>query len=436
MRDFFISTAPHWALFRLSLLLLCCVSAANACDTYDGNLVTIPSVVVAGTTYTNVIATVTAQDLRGVGSNLANPSVAPLPDSYDSTTGLLTIPCVYFGSNTYTNVTVALPVGHVVSVGKSFKTSNIPVLAPVFPLADAYVAQYYNQSVVFKVIPQSGYTYMIDSLAVGNGVPTGMSLDMNGVLSGTAFATGAADVNGYQIPHTYNFGVCAVDTLTRNTTTPCPQTSITIRPITVAASTAGAGSGTVTISPAANPCGTNCYSGYASNDAVTVTATPASGSAFTSWSSIGWSGCPSSNSCTVRANGKVALTATFDIAAPLTGTWVGQWAWAGPAVNGCPANDGGSFSMTLTQNGTSFSGSINAAGIQQLDNNTCAVTSTGPSGGSVTGTISGSTVNLTFNLTGNQLGFTANATLIGNSLKSTSLARTTGGSGSFTITRQ
>ena len=189
------------------------------------------------------------------------------------------------------------------------------VLVTVNPLPDVTVGQTpsYLQTVVSNITPPSPpsiYTYSIDTLAVGNGVPTGMTLNMAGVLSGTPFATGAADVNGYQIPHLYTFGVCATDTLSRTETTPCPQTTITVLPLNLTVTVAGTGSGTVTPSPAGNSCGENCYEGFASGSSVTLTANPAAGSTFT-----GWSACPGTGPCVVKMSTSQAVTATFNQAA-------------------------------------------------------------------------------------------------------------------------
>ena len=122
---------------------------------------------------------------------------------------------------------------------------------------------------------------------------------------------------------------------------------------------------------------------------------------------------------------------------PLTGTWKGTWAWSGPGSNGCSFNDGGSFSMTLTQTGTSFSGSTSGSGIQTRDDATCALMNTDSGSGSASGTISGTTLNLSFNLGGSitTLSFTGTGTLNVNTLTA-SFVRSTGGSGSFTLTRQ
>jgi hypothetical protein len=122
---------------------------------------------------------------------------------------------------------------------------------------------------------------------------------------------------------------------------------------------------------------------------------------------------------------------------PLTGTWTGTWAWSGPGANGCTFNDGGAFSMILTQGGNSFSGSTSGAGIQTRDANAgCALTSTDSGTGTASGTISGTTLNLSFTLGGaiNTLSFTGTGTLNNNTITA-SFVRSTGGSGSFTVTR-
>ena len=90
-------------------------------------------------------------------------------------------------------------------------------------------------SVVVAIAPSSRYTYSIDTLANG-ALPGGMTIDLNGVLSGRPSVTGRTDMNGNQIARTYTFGVCATDTITRVMTTPCPQTSITVNPAPVACS--------------------------------------------------------------------------------------------------------------------------------------------------------------------------------------------------------
>lgn len=299
MGSFAVFRRPRLAAILLSFLCMLVPRMVHACDTFANGALTISQVVIGRIVYANVV--VTLSGLRSFGSLTANPSAASTPDIYDPSTGLLTIPCVVVGGITATNVVVTID--RVLSVGSAFASPTAPTLVLRFPLPDVVVGEAYAQSTVFQVNPPSQYTFAIDTLA--NGVtPSGMTIDLNGRLSGTPFATGAADINGRQVPHTYTFGVCATDTLSRVSTFPCPQTSITVYPVNITVSTVG--SGTVS-SPGGNSCGTNCYSGFAKGALVTLTATPASGWTFAKWSGD----CSGTGSCVLSASGSMAVTATF-----------------------------------------------------------------------------------------------------------------------------
>jgi List-Bact-rpt repeat protein len=70
----------------------------------------------------------------------------------------------------------------------------------------------------------------------------------------------------------------------------------------------GAGSGTVTSTPAGIICGANCSASYPPGTAVTLTADPASGSTFTGWSG---GGCSGTAVCSVTLTTTTTVTATF-----------------------------------------------------------------------------------------------------------------------------
>src|SRR5207244_693191 len=72
---------------------------------------------------------------------------------------------------------------------------------------------------------------------------------------------------------------------------------------------AGGGSGTVVSNPAGITCKPTCTASFAAGTQVKLTATPAKGSFFASWSGA----CKSGNPCTVTVNSNLAVTATFKI---------------------------------------------------------------------------------------------------------------------------
>ena len=71
---------------------------------------------------------------------------------------------------------------------------------------------------------------------------------------------------------------------------------------------AGAGSGTVTSSPAGISCGSDCTETYASGTAVTLSASPSSGSIFQGWSG---GSCSGAGTCLFTINSAQTVTATF-----------------------------------------------------------------------------------------------------------------------------
>ncbi len=89
---------------------------------------------------------------------------------------------------------------------------------------------------------------------------------------------------------------------------------------TLSVSKAGTGSGTVTSSPAGINCGTSCSAAFPTGTAVTLTATPVSGSTFSSWSGA----CTGTGSCVVTLDADRSVTATFtaSINPPAAPTWL------------------------------------------------------------------------------------------------------------------
>ncbi|MBL9014318.1 MAG: InlB B-repeat-containing protein, partial [Myxococcales bacterium] len=142
-------------------------------------------------------------------------------------------------------------------------------------------------------------------------------------------------------------------------------------PLTVALT--GAGTGTVTSSPAGISCGADCTESYDYNQLVTLTAAPALGSTFAGWSG---GGCTGTGSCTVTVTAATTVTATFGLqtfllTAARAGNGTGT-VTSTPAGISC----GGDCSEAYSYNQTVTLGAAAATGS----------TFTGWSGGGCTGT--------------------------------------------------
>lgn len=85
-------------------------------------------------------------------------------------------------------------------------------------------------------------------------------------------------------------------------------------PQTLSVSKTGAGSGTVTSNPAGISCGLVCSAQFSYNTSVTLTASPAAGSAFAGWSG---GGCSGAGTCTVAMTRARNVTAIFDLLLPV-----------------------------------------------------------------------------------------------------------------------
>ena len=124
-------------------------------------------------------------------------------------------------------------------------------------------------------------------------------------------------------------GACAGSTSSCAVTMTAPLTvGVSVaRVFTLAVSRAGTGGGTITSSPVGIACGSDCAEDYRESTAVTLTATPASGSVFT-----GWSGACSgqASTCSVTMTSDQSVTATF---APLYTLTVARAGTAGTVAS-------------------------------------------------------------------------------------------------------
>jgi hypothetical protein len=86
--------------YLVSSLALCCALNVWATDAFDAtsNLLTLDSVSVNGTTYANVVGTLSSYSLLDVGSGM------PTADTFDPATNLLYLGSITFQGATYNNV--------------------------------------------------------------------------------------------------------------------------------------------------------------------------------------------------------------------------------------------------------------------------------------------------------------------------------------------
>jgi len=169
----------------------------------------------------------------------------------------------------------------------------------------------------------------------------------------------------------------------------------------LAVSRAGTGTGGVTSNPNGVDCGTACTAWFADAETVTLTATPAAGSAFTGWSGA----CTGAGACTVNMGANAAVTATFAASVATTRSLVVTRAGAGtgtvtssPAGIDCGATctasfaDGASVSLTASPAGgstfTGWSGACTGAGACTVTMGAnAAVTATFATGVATTGAL-------------------------------------------------
>lgn len=198
-----------------------------------------------------------------------------------------------------------------------------------------------------------------------------------------------------------------VDAIAPDPQCPTPQPSTPVPPPTrtLTVTKSGPGSGTVTSNPAGIDCGGDCSESYNENTSVTLTATPASGSTFGSWT-----GCDSvnGNQCTVAMNANRTVNASFSGASrTLTVTKSGAGTvTSSPAGINCGSDCNESYaqgtSVTLTASpsgGGSFTG---WTGCDSTAGNQCTVTMNNDR-----------TVNASFTGTGRTLTVTKSGTGIG-----------------------
>ena len=180
--------------------------------------------------------------------------------------------------------------------------------------------------------------------SVSNGVLTIRPVDYNTNVAPAASVTLGFCGNGTGQPALQTF-----DVVGGGTSTPTTYALTVTR--------TGAGSGTITSSPAGVNCGSACSASFASGTVVTLSATPASGSSFSGWSGA----CSGTGTCAVTMSAARSVTASFGTVTPTTYTLTVARAGTGSGtVTASGINCGATCSATYAA-GTSLTLTASAA---------------------------------------------------------------------------
>jgi hypothetical protein len=201
--------------------------------------------------------------------------------------------------------------------------------------------------------PQPTVALTVNRTGTGSGIitssPAGISCGSDcseSYISGTAVTLTAASVTGSTFTG-WSGGGCSgtgtcVVTLSSDTSVTA-NFDLQASNYTLIVNKTGAGTGTVTSSPAGISCGSTCSSGFANNTVVTLTATAASGSTFTGWSG---GGCSGSGTCTVTMTANISVTANFDLNSPGDSIFADGFESGNFAAWSANTNDAGDLSVS------------------------------------------------------------------------------------------
>lgn len=224
-------------------------------------------------------------------------------------------------------------------------TTYIP--APIIAMIPAVCAALVPCNVLVATATGGTPSYQFVSSQFAGGLPPlGMSVDINGRLTGTPRQQGI-----------FTFGVCAVDTVAQQS---CQTTTVTVTaPPTfrITINKNGDGQGTVSADSGNVNCGVTCQGDYVVGTRVTLTANPSVGSVFTAWSGA----CAGVGACTLTLNADSVVTATFTASA--IGTYSGNIDFPDLSTPGVSGNCGAQVlyrSITLQESaGGKIIGNIN-----------------------------------------------------------------------------
>lgn len=199
---------------------------------------------------------------------------------------------------------------------------------------------------------------------------------------------------------------------------------------TIRVTLTGSGTGSVTSSPTGVTCaGTMCTGTFPAGMNVTLDGVPAGGSSF-----AGFGGDCSGPTCDALGDEDLDVTAEFT---SIDGTWSGSYTCTRPNA-GCTFNNAGTFSMTVTSSGSSWTAPASINGLELRYIPGCSLCCSTASSTTGSGTLSGSTLTGSHDFyvseAGSNLLFPWTATVSGNTMTGTWTCA--GCAGGFTLTRQ
>ena len=170
----------------------------------------------------------------------------------------------------------------------------------------------------FNTITPATYTLTVAKAGTGSGTVTGSGITCGTTCSttavgGTSITLTAAPAAGSSFTSWTNCDTPSGATCTMGMTADKTVTAtFTTSPVNYTLTVAKAGTGSGTVTGSGITCGVTCSTIVVSGTSITLTAAPAAGSSFTSWTNCD---TPSGTTCTMAMTASKTVTATFTAAA-------------------------------------------------------------------------------------------------------------------------
>ncbi len=367
----------------------------------SGSPVTLDSIsdeLPAGFTYTNGSTT---------GATTSNPTIAGQTLTW---AGPFTVPAATGGGpgtvTLHFGVNVSSTPGDYFNNAGAAATSNS--VTPTGPTAKITVTPVVNFQLMVTTVGSGSGTVTSSPAGINCGATCSAQYTSGTVVTLTATAALGSAFAGWSGEGCSGTGQCQVTMSQARSVT---ATFNTVPTHTLTVSKTGSGSGSVSSSPAGIDCGATCSTSFNEGTVVTLTATPAAGSAFTGWSGAG---CSGTGTCQVTMSADQSVTATFTATHTLTVTKNGSGSGSvasSPAGINCGATCAASFNegavVTLTATPAAGSTFTGWSGAGCSGTGTCQVTMSGDQ--SVTATFTLITHTLTISKTGSGSGSVASS---------------------------